>query len=403
MTDSAKGPGAGYIYQYERALLLLSNLKEAKEYISIEMVDDVARHNDKNVLLAIQAKHSIQQNSSSFQNTSLALWRTLELWIQKLESGVYNSNTKFVCSTNRAVTKDSLLNKFKTQTLDVSIVLIEQLYNKQKEKLDNTKNGKSIKKIIGLIEYVLDKQEYLKTIIENLEIETETSIKEAFFNSTHLNSTDITELQRENVYQTLYGWLVCKCGAFWQENREAIFTKEEFDTRFNRTMNNSSIINAIFRKKSDIIKNHDILLDNHKKALFVKQIEDIPRNKSAKERIINDAIIDFICSEIELNEIIQTGDFTKEDFNEFSQQCYKKWQDSTDSILLYDIEEYTEKEKNEIALEVFNTIMGQLELNFEEGHSFSESTKYIQNGTFLKLSDIPEIGWHPEWETKYKK
>jgi len=47
--------------------------------------------------------------------------------------------------------------------------------------------------------------------------------------------------------------------------------------------------------------------------------------------------------------------------------------------------------------------MKELSLQFDEAYSFSDSTRYIQNGTFLKLSDIPEIGWHPEWENRYKK
>ena len=404
MTDSAKGPGAGYIYQYERALLLLASLEGVDEYISIEMVDDVASHkNEKNVLLSIQAKHSIQQNSTTFKDTSVALWRTFQIWIEKLKNSTYSSTTHFICSTNKPISKTSLLYKLTKQTFDVSILLIKQLLQNQKDKLQNTSNGKSIKKTIDLIEFSLNNKDLLKIIIQNLHIECQTSIRSDFFNAVHLNSKDITDLQRENAYNTLYGWLVYSCNAFWSDNRDAIFHKRDFDTRLNRIMNNPSIVNAIFRKKSDILKNHNILYDNYRKALFVSQIEDIPRNKSAKERIITAAIIDYICSEIELNQIIDTCDFTKKDFQEFSDLCYQKWQECVDSNIIYELDEYSDKEKNDFAIQIFDQVMKELSLQFDEAYSFSDSTRYIQNGTFLKLSDIPEIGWHPEWENKYKK
>lgn len=122
-----------------------------------------------------------------------------------------------------------------------------------------------------------------------------------------------------------------------------------------------------------------------------------------KEGIISEAIIDYICSEIELNQIIDTCDFTKKDFQEFSDLCYQKWQECVDSYIIYELDEYSDKEKNDFAIQIFNQVMKELTLQFDEAYSFSDSTRYIQNGTFLKLSDIPEIGWHPEWENKYKK
>jgi hypothetical protein len=46
--------------------------------------------------------------------------------------------------------------------------------------------------------------------------------------------------------------------------------------------------------------------------------------------------------------------------------------------------------------------MNDIKLEFSDGLSFNTNNEYIRNGSFLKLSDIPTIGWHPEWETKYK-
>jgi len=108
-----------------------------------------------------------------------------------------------------------------------------------------------------------------------------------------------------------------------------------------------------------------------------------------------------IYSEIELKNIVDIGDYTEEDFIDFNESCKKIWQDSVDSLIVRDLGDYTEDEKNTLAVTLFNKIMKEIKLTFDKNFSFTESTKYIQNGTFLKLSDEPKIGWHPEWETKY--
>lgn len=43
-SDSAVGPLAGYLFQFEKALLYLSELEKPTEFISIEEVDDVSTH-----------------------------------------------------------------------------------------------------------------------------------------------------------------------------------------------------------------------------------------------------------------------------------------------------------------------------------------------------------------------
>lgn len=146
--DSASASISGYIYQIEKALLLLPDLAP-DEYISIEKVDDVAKHDSVGtVLLTVQAKYSISKSSTTFQDTSLALWRTLEIWINKLRNGILNSETTFCCSSNKEISSTSLLNKFKLNSFDDVVETIELILEKEKEKYTKAKrNGSHIKKL----------------------------------------------------------------------------------------------------------------------------------------------------------------------------------------------------------------------------------------------------------------
>ena len=187
----------------------------------------------------------------------------------------------------------------------------------------------------------------------------------------------------------------------WKNGNEAIFSKTDFDTKHSQILNNPSIVDAIFKAKKDYSDIDNILVEKYKDALFVKQIKDLVWRKEAKENAINDAILDFIYSEIELKSIIDIGDYTSQDFIEFTELCRKKWEEWYDNLITKEIDDYSEPEKNELAVSLFIQIMRQIEIKFNQNYQFTDNTKYIQNGIFLKLSDEPQIGWHPEWENKY--
>ena len=159
-----------------------------------------------------------------------------------------------------------------------------------------------------------------------------------------------------------------------------------------------------FRKKEDlqIEKPFDQNLIK-KDQIFIKQIDEIDRYK--KEEIIEEAIIDYLCRDIEMSYLI-TGIsiITREDFKAFENKCFQKWREvSRRFITKSNIDEYTLEELNNLAIKIYDEIMQNLKVDFKESFGFNDSNKYIQNGTFLNLSDSPKIGWHPKWQEKYLK
>lgn len=407
MGDSAIGSLTGYLFQFEKALFSLVKLQNPTDYISIESVDDIATHEDGGaVLMTFQAKHSILSGGTTFEDTSKALWRTLEIWIQKLEKGIFNNNTDFVCSTNKTIPSTSLITKIKNYSFENVISEIKVILDNQKakrdEKEDKGEEAKHIKYTIKLIEYVLNKEEYFKIIKANLSIEDNADIKNQFFNELHLNSDYDTQLIKDTIYEEFYGWITIGSYFKWKNSEEANFSKKDFDNKYHQIRLNPSIVNIIFRTKESLgtITSEEII--KKRTELFVKQLEDIKRRADAKERIIETAILDFIYSEIEIQHIITKGDYTEYDFTAFMQSCKTAWQEYFDNIVINEIENYNEEEKNSMAIDIYNTVMTKLELNFKEGFTFTSNNKYIRNGCFLKLSNIPDIGWRPDWETKYK-
>ena len=259
-----------------------------------------------------------------------------------------------------------------------------------------------MKQTIKFIKLVLKKEDIFKVIHKQLKISDNETVKEKFLNRLHIGSDQITAVQKNKIYEEFYGWIISNSKARWMNGTGARFTKKSFDDKWHIIRTNPSIIAAIFRTKEALGTISDHAIASKRKDLFVRQIEDIKRNHAAKARIIKEAILDFIYAEIELKHMVDRGDYTDQDFQMFLGQCQSVWQSTCDALVLKEIDEYTDNEKNDLAIEIFDTIMREIEVEFNEGFCFTTSNIYVKNGCFLKLSDVPRIGWHPEWEKKYK-
>jgi hypothetical protein len=408
MSDSAKGPSAGYIYQFELALLQLARLEQDEEYVTIEDVDDVASHaEDGTVLITVQAKHSIAKSGTTFQDTSYALWRTIQLWIEKNKKGLFNDKTEFHCSTNKVVPTDSLLHKFCNDDQTKSIEEVKSLLDKQKEKLKAKKakepeQGEHIEKIISLMEYALDNESDFERILKSIKIVETSDEKTLFLSELQLGTDKIKQEQKDSVYHTFLGWIVAGSKDKWRNDTEARFSKKMLAEKWYYVRETPSIMRAVFREKKEHSINMD-LVEDIKNNLFVRQIEDIKRNEDAKKRIIQQAIHDYISAEVEIAHIVKEGIFTNSDFENFNRQCQEAWQSYFDQEVLKEIHEYSEDDIHSIAIRIYDHIMKNIQLSFNEAIEFTNYNVYVRNGTFLKLSDKPSIGWRPDWNSKYSK
>ena len=408
MGNLAPGQAAGYIFQFELAVLHLARLEKANDFLTIEAVDDLAVHKeDGTVLITVQAKHTISSSGTTFQDTSYALWRTLEIWIEKLENGTFNNQTEFVCASRKKIPDDALLRKLVNNQFDNVIADIEIMLQRQEEKLKQgiekkSKPGQSTLKIINLIKYLLSKKKVFKIIKNNIKIYEYNDLREKLSSALLLTGDNVTIAQRDLVIHRLLGWVVDSSIYKWRNSDVAKFSKKKFDEKYYLLKNTPSIMNAIFREKRHLQKLPQDAIEEKKSDLFVRQIQDLNRRKDSKDRIIENAIQDFIYSDIELKHIIDRGDYTIEDFEAFQEACFQEWQRCNEQKVRHELTKYDSEKLNELGIEIFDSIMHNTDVKFDQDFSFTIQNEYIRNGSFLKLSNIPRIGWHPDWENIYR-
>jgi hypothetical protein len=407
MNDSAKGPGAGYIYQFELALVELAKMSKTN-VLSIEKMDDLAMQDiNGHYIFTIQAKHSISVTGKNFGSTSIDLWKTLINWIDKLKNGHIVKGNRFKAVTNVSIPSSSIIRKFGIEDFDEVVDEIQTIKSKQVAKIaKNSAEGKespSIKATLNRMDKVLNDLPHFQTILSKFSFEENYQLKDDFFDSIQLGSIT-TDLYKSSLYEGFLGWVVSVSSENWNNGTEAEFTKKDFEEKHHHLRKVHPLKRAIFRNKSEIPEFATIDLNQTRNDTYIQQILDIERDADDKDEIIKDAILNFILSEIEISHLIsKSNTFTKPDYEDLKDECYRIWKRVKKKYAPLDTKSYSETDQNAIAIKIFDEIMDDIKIKIVEDFSFDSSDKYVQNGAFLRLSDEPKIGWIPSWKEKYKK
>lgn len=407
MGDSAKGPGAGYIYQFELTLVELAKMS-SNNVLSIEKMDDLAIQDEKgHYIMTIQAKHSISVTGSNFGSTSVDLWKTLVNWLDKLKKGLIVRGNHFKAITNVKIPSNSIIREFGITEFDAVVDKIRKIKAEQELKVtDNDakdKESKTIKETLNRIDIILNDLINFRIILSSFSFEENYQLKDDFFDSIQLGSIT-NDSYKSDLYENFLGWVVARSIGKWNNRNEAEFTKKDFEEKYHHLQRVHPLKKALFRSKKEIPELAKIDLTQTRNDTYIQQIEDIERDEDDKEDIIKDAILNFILCEIEMSHIITNSNtFTKPDYEDFKTLCFENWKRVKRKHAPLDDKSYSETEQNDIAIKIFDEIMNDLKLSFIDDFNFDHSNIYIQNGAFLQLSDEPRIGWIPSWKKKYKK
>lgn len=380
---------AGYLFQPDRALVLLCSCK-SKEAVSIELVDDVATVDEKGkVVYREQDKSSIQTNGQPFKDRSKDLWNTLLIWTNEIKSGTLNiETTKLVCVTNKKLDNNSLIKKIaaanKEEEITAAILLL---------KTAAVKPPAGIKKAI---EAVIGEEEILRQLISQLTLIEENTFERRTVEIAEALS--LTDDIKDNVIESLRGWFNESVLKQLEKGQAPVIKKSDFNNRFTKAVNKETNDRIIFNVKR-LVKSTISEIDREKATdrLFVKQMELIEHPD--KYEILLDAIDDFLCSEYERTRLTLKGDIDREDLNEMDDECRERWKEAfrRKRTLLKTM--MNEAEMAELAFGIYDsTINGYIATL--KGFA---SNSYLTKGTFHRLADIPEIGWHPDWDKYFLK
>jgi len=390
----------GFEYQFFYFLLSLLRMNIG-DTVGFEVEEDVHIQND-NQLLLCQLKHSIQTNTNNeIKNLTTGdsdLWKTLSLWIDKIKKVSTIDELKsiyFIFVSNKSDNEsNNFLTNFKSFAISQNIADFENYLNTYKNELEEKYRIKKLEKPeivkdkkIDYLENILSiDDEKLKLFFSNMSFELGLDniiekIKKVLKEEKYLSS----DFRIDRTFESLIGLLKEDFYKKVKQKESVQYTSEEF----------SDISKPIFKK----MRNENLIfiqeLENFEKDIsilnrtFAKQLKDIG--------IEDDEIYEYAYQRelvlTNLKELEQSNELSKEDIELLDKNTINNWKPIFEEIYLD--EDYSNKMAKKIFIK-----SKQLNLNLL-GNEIP--IKEISNGQFIKMSDIPNIGWTYNWKKEYKK
>jgi len=388
-THTATGQMAGYLFQPDRALVFLCSCKN-NHSVSIELIDDVAAVDEKgNVVYREQDKSSIQADGEPYKDRSKDLWNTLMIWAADIKNGKINpENTKLVCVTNKKLDEKSLIKKIASakepKEIDEVIVLLKTAATKPPETLKDT------------VSKVLADEDVLKKLIPLIHLLDSNSLEER--NEEIASQLGLNDDIKQDVIIDLRGWLNDSILIQLDNGKAPVIKKTEFNQRLQKARQNAG------DKKIKVLAKRflqvEITIDNiaeAKEKIFVKQLELIQHYD--KENIIIDAIDDFFYSEHQRTILVLQGDITGKELLAMDDTSIVRWKEAFRRKMTQYNVSMKDEQLSALAFEIYDTTVSGYLAKIRG----NETEPYFTKGSFLKLSDTLEIGWHPHWEKHFTK
>jgi hypothetical protein len=409
-TTAAEKKSIGFDYQYYFFLLQLLKINEGEE-IGLEVKDDVHIEMSNGDLVLLQLKHTVQTNVDgdpiNLTERDIDLWKTIHNWIsifsdptQGRTSGSTQLNfiekTKFVLVSNKGISTRNIflvkLKEFNDETLSISE------FKKYLENLDNNTNdsdaNKSLKEYIAnlinlndniltafakRIEFQLEEDDLIKKIKRRIE--------GYFVQSTQVDDTyhKLNSTLRDNNYFAV------------KNGKKIIISYNDFMANYRSCF--PQFLNLPIRR-------HNLNLpSDYDKQTFIKQLLDIGdiTGLDTDDMILYTKLK--LLAFNNLSQWIQSGELSEEQKKIFTESSILQWRNLYKGKHRINSQKLRNGNKmSEIENDVITASLACLD-EVRKIHLLIEEQKLdvdFSNGHFYLLSDEPLIGWHLDWESRYK-
>ena len=393
---TAGAQAIAFDYQFYYFMCLALDLRHGDK-VGFEVKDDVHIDQKDGTTTLFQAKHTIS-NKADKKTENLAtldvdLWKTISIWADMIKADEsILQNHYFYLVTNKGEGNNEFIESL---TLFNSNNDVDKLF-KTLIGLKNKTQNKEVKKYINNVLSLGKKKTRLFFL--RLSIETNVDniidkVKNKIFE--HCHQKDLVDAVFESLSSNMNmaKYLDIKS----RKNFEITF--DDFNDRFGKCFR------VAFEKKPLPTRTYPINLpDNLEEQTFVKQLLDIGETTTGSSRIIEYTtqmlqVMNHLADWTENNIVLPT------EMDEFQKEAVHKWRNEFRSKYRQ-IERQINSGSSIADLETEIQELGLQLIDFlrRENLAIAGNTLGVElsNGHFYALSDKPEIGWHYDWEQKYK-
>ena len=385
-SHSAARTGAGFDYQFERALFWLAQ-SPAGTVIGIETDDDVAIRRPEGTLRE-QDKHSDRDGAKPFGDRSKDLWNTLAIWLDAIENGhVTVETTRFLMVTNKTLPDCIFKQIGRAETESEITTCIAAL---EKVRMDPPEH------ISPLVERVMCSKS--RPVLRALLAKVDSVDASDASGGAQLRRKTIDYLQlpewcsstADSILDELRGWLHKNVLALWEQNEPAWVQRNHFVNQLHAIIDRRK--RQICRERAEnLIPVTDDIVGQEKGRPFVKQLYLVTED----DALVETSIRDYIRCNIEKMRLSREGNITDADWEAFQQALQSRWA----RIRARVIRMRSGTAEKDVGFEIFHETT---EDHREKLAGTDTEQVYLTSGTYHRLADLLCVGWHPRYEDLMK-
>lgn len=397
---TAGAQAIGFDYQFYYFMLLALELRHGQK-VGFEVKDDVHIDKADGTTILFQTKHSVLTSSNgAIQNLTTLdsdLWKTLSNWTNFIKKGKENYLNKhsFVLATNKNENSNQFINALHQFKIDEDIDNILAKLNDIKTKTKDETLQKYIENLISL-----DKTK-LSSFLSKISIETgvDEIIKRI--------KNKLLELYRENhivetIYDSLYSNLQLSKYLEIKSGQKFEITFDDFNKKFGKCFKVSTGVQKLPTRNFPIL-----LPENPEEQIFIKQLLDVGEIQAGSQDVIKYTTLmlkflrHYTYWSDEENFILfsEAEDFKKDSISRWDNKFKGKYRQIERKISSGTTIESLESEIKDLSIGLVEYIR---RLDLSIGDYLPLGVDFT-NGHYYLLSNKLEIGWHFDWQNKYKE
>ncbi len=396
---TAGAQAIGFDYQFYYFMFLLLQLKVG-EKIGFEVKDDIHIDMPDGTTILFQTKHSTRTNTSgeiiNLTNLDTDLWKTLSNWSEFIKNDKdFINQHSFVLVTNKDENNnifiDSVLEFSNSKNLEYVLKIVNDLKSNTTDKI--------LKKYISNFLGIGKKKQ--KLFLNKLSIETGNEKIIQKIKNRILENVRQEEKYVDIIYNNLYSNLQTSKFLDIKEKNKFEVSFDDFNKKFGSCFKVAIENNPLPKRNFPVILPADI-----ESQPFIQQLLDIGETHSGSNDIkkytthMLQFINDFTYWTEEENFLLLTEaeEFKENSITIWANEFKSKYRDIQHQINNgIDIEDL-ENDIKILAIEIVDFIRKKDLTLKQQPLGLNHS-----NGHFYALSNDLEIGWHFNWEAKYKK
>lgn len=382
MSNNAPGQLLGYVIQFPRALCHLLKATPGCS-VCIEVHGDVSTMLADNSLITEEDKSSI--NSNPVTDRSTDLWKTLSNWVKGVEAGEFDvSTTTFVLYRNKSG-QEGLAERFDACSTKEEA---DQALQDAASKLADVNDTHAI---WPHYKYAcIDHRDTLLDVIVQFQLETGNG---AGFDAVEheLRIKLIPHSQLETIATQLNGWLVRFVATQFSLKQPAKLTFDEFAHQFVVLCERARCLELLDFTTYTPPSSDEIDLQIKSRPTYLRQIELV--NVESDDLI--EAVTDFLRAKTNRDKWIEKELIDEDVATQFETNLIRFWKNKKYELHLLHQEKLSKEDRGRLLLSLCQSHDATL-------RNLKPPPPTIA-GTYHALADKPNIGWHDDWETEFKK